>query len=193
MKRWRVAGWSRFEPPPAHWRTLLAERLGERPRRLGAWSELALFGALSCLADAGEAALPSAALLSLATTSGPKTALLDALTASRHDLPMPIGFLQSQPALALPALARHLGPWRGNGRCLNTRDPLAALRLACAEADGAAGLLIGWVDEDRSVWLRVVAEQAPENATPPGAGDFADLFADGRRFAFAANDRLQLG
>ena len=32
-------------PPPPDWRERLAVRLGKRPRRLGAWAELAVYGA----------------------------------------------------------------------------------------------------------------------------------------------------
>ncbi len=48
-----------IDPLPADWRDQLAARLGARPRRLGAWTELAMFGALRCLDAAGETALPA--------------------------------------------------------------------------------------------------------------------------------------
>lgn len=198
MTVWQILGRSAFAPPAADWRAALAQRLGQRPRRIGLWAELALHGALACLDDAGEPRLPDAALLSVGSLTGPEQALLGALEYLRTELPMPIGFLQSQPGQVLPVLAQHLG-WSGNGRCLATRDPLAALRLACCEADSAAGLLIGWVEETaggRSVWLRVVASTSPALAavaTGQPANRLDDLLAgEHRQFAFDPQGRLRL-
>lgn len=170
MKIWRIAGRHFAELPPADWRQRLATRLGERPRRVGAWVELALFGALQCLDDAGETRLPDAALLSLSTLHGPDIALRAALAEARDGLPLPIGFLTSQPGQVLPALARYLD-WHGEGRCLSSRAPALALQLACVEA-GPAGLLAGWVDEDeagRSQWLRLLPEPGPAPSLACGA------------------------
>ena len=192
MSVWRILGRSHFLPPPDGWRAALTQRLGQRPRRIGSWAELASFGALACLDDAGEAALPNAALLSVSSLLGPDTALQAALASARTELPMPIGFLQSQPGQVLPVLAQHLGGWSGNGRCLSTRDPLLALRLACLEAS-AGGVLLGWVDEGpdaKSLWLRVVTAPsgAPFPACPAG---FDELFTDAvRDFSFATNDAI---
>ena len=194
MTVWRILGRAVLQPPQADWRTALATRLGQRPRRIGAWAELALAGALACLDQAGESRLPDAALLSLCSLTGPETALLGALENIRSELPMPIGFLQSQPGQVLPVLAQHLG-WSGNGRCLATREPLAAVRLACCEADPEAGFLLGWVEETgggRSVWLRAVADAAADPRVAPAAGRFGDLLRpDCRHFTFAAQGRLQ--
>lgn len=170
MTRWRILGRSAFAPPPDDWRAALVRRLGQRPRRLGEWAELALAGALACLDDGGETQLPAAALLSLSSANGPLTALRDALAMARNELPMPIGFLQSQPGLVLPVLAQHLG-WSGNGRCLTTRDPLSALWLACAEADPAGGVLLGWVEEGDGRWLRAVPDAAAPRPLCPAAFD----------------------
>ena len=167
MKNWSIAGRHFAAPPPADWRQRLATRLGERPRRLGPWVELALYGALNCLEDAGETRLPDAALLTLATLHGPDIALRASLADTRDGLPLPIGFLTSQPGQVLPALARVLD-WHGDGRCLGTRDPVATLQQALIEA-GPAGLLAGWVDEDapgRSLWLRL-RPGGPEGMPPP--------------------------
>ena len=166
MKIWRIAGRCFSAPPPHDWAAQLAQRLGQRPRRLGRWAELALHGARRCLDDAGEATLPDAALLSVSSVHGPDRALRAALEEARDDLPLPIGFLQSQPGQLLPALALHLG-WHGDGRCLTTRDPLLALHLALRECDGA-GALLGWVAEEgegESCWLRLV--EAGGAATKP--------------------------
>lgn len=160
MKAWRIMG-RQFAMPPADWRAQLATRLGQRPRRLGEWVELALWGARQCLDQAGEAQLPRNAVLTLSTLNGPDIALRNALAQAAEGVPMPITFLNSQPAQALPALAQYLG-WQGNGRCMTTREPGLALQLACLEA-GSKGLLAGWVDEDapgKSIWLRVQSVEA---------------------------------
>ena len=160
MKAWRVTG-RQFAVPPADWRAQLATRLGERPRRLGEWVELALWGARLCLDHAGEAQLPANVLLTLSSLKGPDLALRSALAQASDGVPMPITFLNSQPAQALPALAQYLG-WQGNGRCLTTRESGLALQLACLES-GKEGLLAGWVDEDapgKSMWLRLQCVEA---------------------------------
>lgn len=160
---WLIAGRCFIDPPPPDWQVRLTTRLGQRPRRLGRWVELALFGALHCMDDAGEAILPSDALLSVATLHGPDLALRAALAEARDTPPLPIAFLNSQPGQVLPALAQHLS-WQGDGRCVASRDPIATLILACTSA-GPGGLLLGWVDEDgpgHSLWLRLVADSAPE-------------------------------
>jgi hypothetical protein len=157
MKAWRITGRFFASPPPAEWRNHLATRLGHRPRRIGEWVELALFGARQCLDAAREENLPADALLSLSSLHGPDIALRTALQQARDGLPMPITFLNSQPSQALPALAKYLG-WQGNGRVLTTRDPCTALLLASCEAR-AGGMLLGWVDEDppgKSVWIRLL-------------------------------------
>lgn len=189
MKTWRITGRYFASPPPADWRTRLATRLGHRPRRIGEWVELALFGARQCLDNAGEAELPAGALLSLSSLHGPDIALRTALEQARNSVPMPISFLSSQPSQALPALAKYLG-WQGNGRCLTTRDPRLALHLACLEA-GSDGMLLGWVDEDapgKSIWLRLLPT-APGN-TPFRTASFAML--EEVRFNALAFDGMQL-
>ena len=188
MKAWRITG-RYFAVPPADWRAQLATRLGHRPRRIGAWVELALWGARQCLDKAGEADLPAGALLSLSSLHGPDIALRRALEQAREGAPMPITFLNSQPSQALPALAQYLG-WQGNGRCLTTRDPLLALHLACLEA-GADGMLIGWVEEDApgtSIWLRLMPTTL-DNTTFSNAS-FAML--EDARFTTLAFDGMQL-
>lgn len=172
---WTITGRHFAAPPPDDWRAQLAARLGERPRRIGPWVELALYGALRCLDDAGESHLPDAATLNLATIRGPDLALRATLQEARDGLPLPIGFLTSQPSQALPALARHLD-WCGDGRCQASADPVTTLDFACSDA-GPAGLLAGWVDEQdplHSLWLRLVA--TPEACPRPAqAAHFSDL------------------
>ncbi len=161
---WRVTGRSAPRLPQA-WRAELAGRLGERPRRLGPWGELALFGARTCLDAAGEAQLPASALLRLGSLIGPTATVVRALGDLRTGtLPLPYTFLQAQPAVALAAIAAHLG-WSGDAVLLNHRDPLAQLRAALVAAQAAsppADLLIGWVEEAPepcSHWLRLVPQR----------------------------------
>lgn len=56
---WRTVAHFAADPLPVDWRDQLAHRLGRRPRRVGLWTELAMFGARQCLDAAGEAALPA--------------------------------------------------------------------------------------------------------------------------------------
>ncbi len=189
LTAWRITGRFFAAPPPADWRAQLATRLGQRPRRIGEWAELALFGARQCLDSAGETRLPGGALLSLSSLHGPDIALRAALEQMGEGVPMPITFLNSQPSQALPALAQYLG-WQGNGRCLTTRDPVRALQLACLEA-GADGMLLGWVDEDApgaSIWLRLSPTEAGNTAFE--TANFALL--EDTRFTVLAFDGMQL-
>lgn len=163
--RWQVSGRSALRLPP-DWREALAVRLGERPRRLGAWAELALFGARACLDAASERQLPAGALLRLASLIGPTTTVLRALDDMRDGTPpLPYTFLQSQPAVAMAAIAAQL-EWSGDAVLLNCREPVEQLRAALAAAQAAepaAGLLLGWVEEapePYSCWLRLVPSSA---------------------------------
>ncbi len=140
-------------PPPEGWREALAARLGGRPRRLGRWAELALWGAFGCLDAAGLATLPAGACLRLCSANGP-TPPLDAALASLRagELPMPFAFLQSQPAVGLAALAAALR-WQGDALVLSHREAAALLRLYAPR--WREGVLLGWVDERpalRSTW-----------------------------------------
>ena len=143
---------------PPDWRERLIARLAQRPRRIGAWAELALYGARMCLDDAGEETLPAGALLCVASLRGPVEATRAAMAErTGRGAPMPFTFLQSQPSQMLAALCQHL-PWGGDARFVLSRDPQSLLRLAQLEC-GAAGLLLGFVDEGaapRSEWWRMV-------------------------------------
>jgi len=156
---WRLAAHVDLPVLPADWRDALALRLGERPRRLGAWAELALYGARRCLDEAGEAALPPAARLRVLSLSGAQAAMRAGIAQVRGGaLPMPFQFMQSQPALMLAALGRALG-WRGDASFVLGRDPQALLRLALCGA-APEGLLFGRIEEDgpqlRTAWWRWV-------------------------------------
>ncbi|MEZ5653707.1 MAG: hypothetical protein R3E87_24510 [Burkholderiaceae bacterium] len=172
MNIWRIVG-RRLGPLPSDWRSELANRVGGRPRKIGEWAELALYGALACLDDAGEATLPTSARLSIASAHGPDVALRASLADATDGLPLPIGFLKSQPNQVLTALARRLG-WHGDARCLATRGRATALWLAGQRA-APGGLLLGWVDEDEpatSDWLRVHPHTPP---CPLRSGSFGEL------------------
>jgi 3-oxoacyl-[acyl-carrier-protein] synthase-1 len=161
-----LAGWTctahiQLTPPPADWRDTLAKRLGQRPRRLGPWAELALHGARQCLDAAGEATLPPDALLRVASWRGADSATAAALDQCRTGQPMPFTFLQSQPSQMLAALSQHLA-WHGDARFLIAENPQHLLDLASTDT-GDAGLLLGWVEEGavegteaRSEWWRLV-------------------------------------
>jgi 3-oxoacyl-[acyl-carrier-protein] synthase-1 len=164
---WEICG--RSGPVlPDNWRDALADMLGQRPRRIGAWAEAGLFGALQCMRDAGETGLPSNAILRISSLHGPMTAILKTLDTIVEDgMAMPVAFLQSQPG-QLPAIIGQALQWQGDGRIANHRDPLALLGAACSEA-GPAGMLIGWVEEGgddlaSSHWLRLRAGRAPGSA-----------------------------
>ena len=155
---WRVASHVEADPPPLAWRDDLAKRLGHRPRRLGLWAELALYGACRCLDAAGERALPARARVRVASLSGAQSATRASVGQLRSGLPMPFSFMQSQPALMLAALGQALA-WQGDASFVVSRDPQALQRLALQGA-GADGLLLGWVEEEgealRTGWWRLV-------------------------------------
>lgn len=180
MSHWQILGRCIASPPPADWRERLLARLHSRPRRLGSWCELGLFGALECLADAGEDSLPDHARLSVATRYGPDQALLGALRSAAEDgLPMPMAFLQSQPGQLVAHFSAATG-WLGDGRMLACRQPIDALRLSCGAA-GASELLLGWLDEREaeacSLWLRLRRLPPSLLDTPPLPGS-VEAFAD---------------
>jgi hypothetical protein len=157
MSRWHTLAHILADPLPGDWRDQLAMRLGERPRRIGSWAELALYGARLCLDAAGEPALPAGAQMRIASLSGPLRATQMIAGQARTGLPMPFAFMQSQPSQMLAALSRHLA-WQGDARFTLCRDRHAILQLAQQECS-AAGVLIGWVEEERSTeWWRMVRD-----------------------------------
>jgi hypothetical protein len=143
-------------PPVAEWREQLAQMLGAKPRRIGTWAGLGLYGALCCMANAGETSLPQNALLMLASRRGAYAETSIVLEQMRDDLPMPLVFLQTQPNQLLALLAARMD-WNGHACFLAGTRPLALLRLAAAQA-GDGGMLLGWVDEmdgGSTNWLRL--------------------------------------
>lgn len=156
MKSFIVSGRCLADPPPADWREQLVQMLGAKPRRIGTWAELGLYGALRCMADAGEKTLPPEAILLLTSRRGTYAATGTALAQMRDDSLMPVTFLQTQPSQLLALLAAQM-EWTGHACFLAAAKPQEMLRLAAAQA-GAGGALLGCVDETdggSSHWLRL--------------------------------------
>jgi hypothetical protein len=159
MKRFSISGRCLAAPPPADWRAQLAQMLGAKPRRLGSWAELGLYGALRCMADADETTLPPGALLLLTSRRGSMAATRNALEQLHDGLLMPLAFLQTQSSQLLATLAAQLS-WQGHGCFFACAPAQDLLRLAAVQA-GDAGALLGWVDEmdetegGATNWLRI--------------------------------------
>jgi hypothetical protein len=157
---WRTVAHFVADPPPADWREALAQRLGRRPRRVGLWTELAMYGARCCVDAAGEAALPAGARVRVASLRGAWDATHAGLAQLDAGLPMPFTFMQSQPALMLAEVGRCLD-WQGNASFMLCRDAQQLLQLAKLGAS-REGLLFGVVEESRegqaprSEWWRLV-------------------------------------
>lgn len=175
MKVLRVSGRCAAQPPAPEWRAQLAQMLGAKPRRMSLWAELALYGALRCLAEAGETSLPSDAQIWLGSHRGTYAATADTLAQSRDDLPMPLLFLQTQPSQLLALLGAHAG-WIGQACFVAGGAPEQLLQLAVAQM-GAGGLLLGWVDEmegGTSNWVRLCLGVAESNDAL--ASSLGDIF-----------------
>lgn len=156
MKTFTINGRCIAAPPPADWREQLAQRLGAKPRRIGTWAELGLYGALCCMADAGETTLSQDVQIWLGSRRGTYEATAIVLEQLRDDLPMPLAFLQTQPSQLLALLAAQLN-WNGHACFVAGGEPPALLRLASVQA-GSGGVLLGWVDEmdgGATNWLRL--------------------------------------
>jgi hypothetical protein len=156
MTDFHISGRCVLPTPPADWREQLAALLGSKPRRIGAWAELGLYGALLCMEDAGEATLPPDALVMLTSRHGIYTATSTALEQMRSDLPMPLTFLQTQPSQLLALLAARMD-WTGNACFFAHAHLKDLLRLAAAQTE-AGGALLGCVDEvngGSTSWLRL--------------------------------------
>jgi hypothetical protein len=172
MRTFVICGRCIAAPPPADWREELTQMLGTKPRRIGTWAGLGLYGALRCMANAGETTLPQDALLMLASRRGTYAATDIVLEQMRDDLPMPLVFLQTQPSQLLALLAAQMD-WKGHACFLACAQPQALLRLAAAQA-GDDGLLLGWVDEmdgGSTNWLRLRGSATEEI-------DFVPAFSD---------------
>jgi len=162
MRKLVVTGRCLATPPPADWREQLAQWLGAKPRRIGNWAELGLYGAMLCLADAGEKTLPLDATLMLTSRRGTYAAADIALAQMRDGLPMPLTFLQTQPSQLLALLAAQMD-WTGHACFVTTVQSHDLLRLVRAQM-GQGGVLLGCVDETdggSSNWLRLRPD-APE-------------------------------
>lgn len=164
---WKLTAHTALSPPPSAWRDELVQMLGHRPRRLGEWTELVLFGALTCLREAGEERLPPQARVRLFSQSGPMQAQADTLAQLRGGLPMPFSFMQGQPAIALAALAQALR-WQGDAAFLTVRGATDLSNMSNMSLRGASpeGVLIGRVEHGQQGsscewWRFVSASQAP--------------------------------
>ena len=177
MKVYRIRARCVEQPAAADWCEQLVNRLGSRPRRLGRWSELGLYGALKCLASDSQNTLTDHAALVLSSQHGPALAMRAAVLQAREDLPLPMTFLQTQPSHLLAALSAQLG-WRGDARFIVHAEPLAVLALGLSIADRHSdGLLLGWVNEveaESSLWLRMQSVADPGGGWCP-AGAFGTL------------------
>jgi hypothetical protein len=159
MKIFSIKGRCRAAPPSADWREQLAHMLGAKPRRIGTWAELGLYGALSCMADAGEQTLPQNGQIWLGSRRGTYSATDIVLGQLQEDLPMPLAFLQTQPSQLLALLAARLN-WKGHACFVAGATPESLLRLVAAQA-GKEGVLVGWLDEmdgGESCWLRLTPD-----------------------------------
>ncbi len=158
MKVYRIRARCLAQPAATDWREQLSNRLGGRPRRLGRWAELGLYGAMECLAADTESRLAEHAALVLSSQHGPALAMRSALVQVREGLPLPLTFLQIQPSQLLATLSAQLG-WCGDARFITHPDPLSILTVALTIADSHTdGLLLGWVNEldvESSIWLRL--------------------------------------
>lgn len=156
MKDFVISGRCIAAPPAADWGQQLARMMGAKPRRIGTWAELGLYGALRCMEDAGETKLAQDAQIWLGSGRGTYAATDIVLGQLRDDLPMPLAFLQTQPSQLLALLAAQLD-WSGHACFVAGGTPEALLGLAAAQA-GAGGVLLGWVDEmdaGATNWLRL--------------------------------------
>jgi hypothetical protein len=155
MKTFTIDGRCSAALPP-DWREQLTQMLGAKPRRIGTWAELGLYGALRCMADAGEKTLAQDAQIWLGSRRGTYAATDTVLKQLLEDLPMPLAFLQTQPSQLLALLAAQLG-WKGHACFVAGAEPQALMRLATAQA-GKDGVLLGWLDEmdgGKTGWLRL--------------------------------------
>jgi hypothetical protein len=148
MTTWRTVAHFVAHPPPADWRDDLASRIGRRPRRVGLWTELAMYGARCCLDMTGEAALPQGTRLRVASRRGAWGATHAGLEQLDAGLSMPFTFMQSQPALMLAEVGRCL-EWQGDASFMLCRDPQRLLQLSKLGAT-REGLLFGIVEEERN-------------------------------------------
>jgi len=156
MSGWIVTGRCDATPLPAGWREELAGMLGAKPRRIGLWAEMALYGALRCMADACESSLPTGAVLMLASPQGARAATEAVLAQMADDLPMPMAFLQTQPTQVLALLSERLA-WRGHA-CFFAGADLAEVQAMAEPLARAGGMLLGKADESgtgSSNWLRL--------------------------------------
>lgn len=140
------------------WVLRLIQLLGHKPRRLSAFSQAVLYGALDCLSCVPEAERKQLSVLRLSTRQGAHTSTLKMIEVSQSDLPMPFVFLQSQLNQALTALLAAL-KWQGDASLLMTKNDDDFVKMALLSAQSGSSVLLGWADEltehslDMQHWL----------------------------------------
>lgn len=192
MTTFTISGRCIATPPPSDWREQLSLMLGAKPRRIGIWAELGLYGALRCMVDAGETTLPQDALLMLASRRGTYAATDIVLAQMREELPMPLAFLQTQPSQVLALLAAQMG-WKGHASFFAGTEPQAALQLAAAQT-GSDGVLLGWVDEmdgGSTNWLRLRASKEEESNLVLANWD--EVFSPAVRHVYISGTNFKVG
>jgi hypothetical protein len=146
------------------WSTQLVTLLGSKPRRLSRWCELGLFGALSCIKQAGQTELPSDVAIRVYSEYGTLNATRAAIEQAEEHLPMPFTFMQTQPCQIFNALGTALG-WHGDG-CAVSSTTRRQSEIALLQGIRHAALL-AWVEEvpepiSRWIWL----EEAQPSVEP---------------------------
>jgi len=143
-------------PRRRDWREQLAQMLGAKPRRIGIWSELGLYGALNCMVDAGEKTLSPEAQIWLGSRLGNLCGYRHCPRQLREDLPMPVAFLQTQPSQLLALLAARMD-WKGHACFVAGAEP--GRYCVWLPRRQARAVLLGWLDEmdgGMSSWLRLL-------------------------------------
>lgn len=167
MKTFVVESVFAGHPLPDGWPEQLTALLGAKPRRMGEWAQMALYGALSCVERARDKSLLRAAgQLVLLSRRGTKTATTHALAEMQEGLPMPLTFLQTQPSQLLASLVNVMG-WQGGAVFLGGADPVQALWLVSAQIPEGGAVLLGVAEVEeggRSDWLLLRAKRLDDDA-----------------------------
>lgn len=137
------------------WEKQLVTLLGSKPRRLSHWCELGLYGALSCIKQAGQTTLSSDVAIRVYSEYATIHATRMAMGQATEHLPMPFTFMQTQPCQIFNALGTAVG-WHGDGyvtSSVNRQQTEVALLQTIQHS-----ALLAWVDEvheptSRWIWL----------------------------------------
>ena len=154
---------------PEDWREQMVMMLGHKPRRVSAFTEAVLYGALECMTQNPQLNVARLSALRITTQKGPRTASRKRIAQSTHELPMPFTFLHSQLGQALASLTHALS-WQGDASILignNTSDFIRMSLISSHSHD----VLLGWVDEindddpQKNHWLWLSPCALPDQAT----------------------------